>query len=231
MGARRPVYIAIFVAASLVAAGVYWFAQPRAEAVRARSDVPVLTQITADMIELVQVPPAARPADAATSLDAVIGQYAAAPILAGQYLDTRTLETTPGERTFGFSAPLPAGHVAFAVPVEPAQALGGAITPGASVEVVAVPNALRQATAPSAELPGAVVLGEGVVVLALRSGEGQAMTASEPESARVAALPPTLASVVLAIPADELPDYATAVLTSTIYLALSAREADPQASE
>ena len=73
MGAHRPAYIAIFVVASLVAAGVYWFAQPRAEAVRARADIPVLTPITADMVELVQVPPAARPADAATSLDAVVG--------------------------------------------------------------------------------------------------------------------------------------------------------------
>ena len=218
-------------AASLVAAGVYWFAQPRAEAVRARADVPVLTQITADMVELVQVPPAARPADAATSLDAVVGQYAAAPILAGQYLDTRALETTPGQRTFGFGAALPPGHVAFALPVEPAQALGGALTPGASVEVVAVPNALRQATAPSEEQPEAVVLGEDVIVLALRTGEGQALTEVEADSTRTTALPPRLASVVVAIPADELPDYATAVLTSTIYLALSPQDAAVQASE
>jgi len=231
MGAHRPAYIAIFVAASLVAAGVYWFAQPRAEAVRARADVPVLTQITADMVELVQVPPAARPADAATSLDAVVGQYAAAPILAGQYLDTRALETTPGQRTFGFGAALPPGHVAFALPVEPAQALGGALTPGASVEVVAVPNALRQATAPSEEQPEAVVLGEDVIVLALRTGEGQALTEVEADSTRTTALAPRLASVVVAIPADELPDYATAVLTSTIYLALSPQDAAVQASE
>ena len=74
MGAHRPAYIAIFVAASLVAAGVYWFAQPRAAAVRARADIPVLTAITADMVELVQVPPAARPGEAATSLEAVVGQ-------------------------------------------------------------------------------------------------------------------------------------------------------------
>jgi len=231
MGAHRPAYIVIFVAASLVAAGVYWFAQPRAEAVRARADIPVLTAITADLVELVQVPPAARPADAATSLDAVIGQYAAAPILAGQYLDTRALETTPGQRTFGFGAALPPGHVAFALPVEPAQALGGALTPGASVEVVAVPNALRQATAPSEEQPEAVVLGEDVVVLALRTGEGQALTEVEADSTRTTALPPRLASVVVAIPADELPDYATAVLTSTIYLALSPHDAAAQASE
>ena len=37
MGAHRPAYVAIFIAASLVAAAVYWFAQPRAEAVRAHA--------------------------------------------------------------------------------------------------------------------------------------------------------------------------------------------------
>jgi len=231
MGAHRPAYIAIFVTASLVAAGVYWFAQPRAEAVRARTDIPVLTPITADMVELVQVPPAARPADVATSLDAVVGQYAAAPILAGQYLDSRALEATPGQRTFGFGAAVPPGHVAFALPVEPGQALGGALTAGARVDVVAVPNALRLATTTSESQPEAVVLGEGLVVLALRTGEGQAMTDADADSARTTALPPRLDSVVVAVPGDELPDYATAVLTSTIYLALSPQDTAPQASE
>lgn len=233
MGAHRPVYVAIFVAASLLAAGVYWFAQPRAEAVRARTDIPVLTAITADMVELVQLPPAARPANVATSLDSVIGQYAALPILAGQYLDTRALEVTPGQRTFGFGAPVPPGHVAFALPVDPGQAVGGALSPGALVDVVAVPNALRQAPASgsSEDLPEAVVLGEGLVILALRTGEGQALTDVSADATRTTALPPKLASVVVAIPADELPQYATAVLTSTIYLALSAQSAAPQASE
>jgi Flp pilus assembly protein CpaB len=231
MGTHRPAYIAIFVAASLVAAGVYWFAQPRAEAVRARADIPLLTPITAEMVELVQVPPAARPADTPTSLDAVVGLYAAAPILAGQYLDTRALEATPGQRTFGFGAALPAGHVAFALPVEPGQALGGALATGALVDVVAVPNALRQAAAPTEEQPEAVVLGEGLIVLALRTGEGQALTDADADSARTTALPPKLASVVVAVPSDELTDYATAVLTSTIYLALSPQETTPQASE
>jgi Flp pilus assembly protein CpaB len=194
MGAHRPPYIVIFVVARLVAAGVFWFAQPRAEAVRARTDIAVLTAITADMVELVQVPPAARPADAATSLEAVVGQYAAAPIPAGQYLDTRSLEATPGQRTFGFGAALPPGHVAFALPVEPGRALGGALATGALVDIVAVPNALRQATGPSEKQPEAAVLGEGLVVLALRTGEGQAFTDADAHSARTTALPPKLAS-------------------------------------
>lgn len=231
MGSHRAAYIAIFVAASLVGAGVYWFAQPRAAAVRARADIAVLTPITPDMVELVELPPAARPADVATSLGAVVGQYAAAPILAGQYLDTRALESIPGERTFGFGAALPAGRVAFALPVEPGQALGGALTPGALVDVVAVPNALRTAITPSADQPEATTLGQGLVILALRTDDGQALSEDDAGSARTTALPPKLASVVVAIPGDELPKYATAVLTSTLYLALSPHDAGSRAAK
>ena len=111
MRTNRGLYLAIFLIASLVAAGAYWLAQPRAEVVRARADIAVLTQITADMVEVIRVSPGDRPADAATSLDEVVGRYAALPLLSGQYVDRRGLETTPGQVAFGFGAPLPDGHV------------------------------------------------------------------------------------------------------------------------
>ncbi len=38
MRTNRGAYVAIFVVASLIAAGVYYLAQPRAEVVRARAD-------------------------------------------------------------------------------------------------------------------------------------------------------------------------------------------------
>lgn len=220
MTTHRSAYIAIFVISALLAAALYYVAQPRADVVRARTDIAVLTPISADMLELVRVSPGDRPAEAATSIEAVVGQYAAMPILAGQFVDTRALESTPGSRAFGFGAPLPAGYVAFALPVEPAQAVGGALSPGALVDVVAVPNALKTLSSTDAA-PQAVVLGERLVVLALRTGEGQTLTAPSSDPTRSAALPAKLASVVVAIPADELPRFATAALTSTIYLALS----------
>jgi DNA-binding LacI/PurR family transcriptional regulator len=46
---------------------------------------------------------------------------------------------------FGFGASLGPGEVAFAIPVDPSQAVGGALAPGAKVSVVAVPNALKTA--------------------------------------------------------------------------------------
>ena len=232
MTTHRTAYVAIFAVASLLAAGVYYLAQPRAEAVRARIDIPALAPISADMVELVQIAPDARPADAATSLAAVVGSYAALPMLAGQYVDTRALESTPGAQAFGFGAALPTGHVAFAVPVEPSQAVGGALAAGAQVVVVAVPNAMRtQIAGADEDAPEPVVLGEGVVVLALRTGDGERLTELAAGERPSGALRPTLGSVVLAVPAADLPRYAAAVLSSTIYLALSPQSPGEQASE
>jgi Flp pilus assembly protein CpaB len=220
MRARRGVYLASFLVAALGASALVYIAQPRNGIVRAKTDIAVLTPITADMVQIVSVSPADAPANAARSLDAVVGRYASVPILAGQDVDVRVLETNPGQLAFGFQAPLEAGQVAFAIPVEPGQAVGGALAPGARVDVVAVPNTLK--TQPSgANSPSVVVLGQGLVVLTLRTPEGRQLS-DEPasDSARVV-IPPKLGSVVVAIPAARLSEFAEAALSSTFYLALS----------
>src|SRR6266508_2647749 len=221
---RRTPYIATFVIAGLVAAGVFVFAQPRTDIVRAKVDVPVLTQITADMVDTIRVSPADAPANAATSLDEVVGQYAALPILAGQTVDRRALERTPGERALGFGAPLAAGQVAFALPVEPSQAVGAALAPGARVNVIAAPNSLKTGgSAVGASPPPAVVLGEGYVILALRTADGQPLTTGTTTDVggTRTLVPPRLGSVVIAIPAERQAEFAAAALTSTFYLTLS----------
>lgn len=230
MRTNRGAYVAIFVVASLVAASVYYLAQPRAEVVRARADIAVLTLVTADMIEVVRVSPGDRSDDAARSIADVVGQYAAMPILAGQFVDRRALESTPGAQAFGFGAPLPPDHVAFAIAVEPAQAVGGALTPGALIDVIAVPNALKTLPADTLAAPEATVLGEGLVVLALRSVDGRAMTDPASSAQSATSLPPRLGSVVVAVPAAELPRFARASLTSTMYLALNGRDGGERAS-
>lgn len=159
MRARRGVYLAFFLVAALGASALVFVAQPRNGIVRATTDIPVLTPITADMVQIVSVSPLDVPANAARRLDDVVGKYASVPVLAGQDVDTRILETNPGQLAFGFGAPLEAGQVAFAIPVEPGQAVGGALAPGARVDVVAVPNALKTQLS-GADLPSAVVLGQ-----------------------------------------------------------------------
>jgi Flp pilus assembly protein CpaB len=225
MRGRRTVYLVIFLAAALGSFGLAALAQPRTDIVRATTDIPHLTPITADMVTTVRVSPVGLAADTARSVDEVVGQYTSVAIIAGQDVDRRVLEANPGERSFGFGAPLGPGEVAFAIPLDPAQAIGGALSPGARVDVVAVPNSLRTQTLSSteAEAPEPVVLGEGLTVLALRTGGGeQLLVDSEDESGggRVA-IAPTLGAVVVAIPRTNVVDFAGASVTSTFVLALS----------
>jgi Flp pilus assembly protein CpaB len=221
MRARRTVYIVIFLVASVVAAGVYYLAQPRLELVRAKVDIPVLTQITPDMVDLVRVSPLDAPQGTARSVDAVVGRYAALPILAGQDVDSRAIEATPGSRAFGFGAPLTPGQVAFAIPVAAEQAVGGALSAGARVDIIAVPNWLKTVGVSASPGPPAVMMGQGLTILALRTTDGHQLgdDTSSSSSTRVV-VPPKLGSVVVAIPAARLADFATASLTSSFYLAL-----------
>lgn len=231
MRIRRTPYIVVFLLAGIVAAGVFVFAQPRTEIVRAKVDVPVLTQITADMVETIRVSPADAPADAAISTNEVVGQYAALPILAGQPVDRRALERTPGERAFGFGAPLATGQVAFALPVDPSQAVGAALSPGARVDVIAVPNSLKTgvSSGAGASPPAATVLGQSYVILALRTPDGQTLTTGVTSggSGTVPLVAPKLGSVVIAIPAELEAEFASAALSSTFYLALSQPATSP----
>ena len=172
------------------------------------------------MVELVRVSPLGAPPNAARSLDAVVGQYASLPILAGQDVDTRALEAIPGSQAFGFGAPLAPGEVAFALPVTAEQAVGGALTPGAHVDVIAVPNDAKQAgvaraarhrrPSPSARASRSWRCGPTT------AGSSPSTTPADSTSA----IPPKLASVVVAIPAARLSEFATAAMTSTFYLGL-----------
>lgn len=220
MRARRGAYLAFFVVAAVAASALVYLSQPRNGVVRATADIPVLTPITADMIQVVSVSPADAPPNAARSVEAVVGRYASTPILAGQDVDTRVLETNPGQLAFGFGAPLEAGQVAFAIPVEPGQAVGGALAPGARVDVVAVPNALKTQVS-GVDPPSAVVLGQGLVVLTIRTPEGKQLTDEGASDGTRVVIPPKVGSVVVGIPEARLAEFAEAALSSTFYLALS----------
>lgn len=220
MRARRGAYLAFFVVAAIAASALVYLSQPRNGVVRAKVGIPVLIPITADMIQIVSVSPADAPPNAARSFEAVVGRYASTPILAGQDVDARVLETNPGQLAFGFGAPLEVGQVAFAIPVEPGQAVGGAIAPGARVDIVAVPNALKtQVSGGSSQ--SAAVLGQGLVVLTIRTPEGKQLTDDTASDGTRVVIPPKLGSVVVGIPEARLAEFAEAALSSTFYLALS----------
>lgn len=225
MRTRRTAYALLFLIASLAAAALYLLNQPRTDIVRARLDIPVLTQISQDQVELVRVSPADAPSNVATSLDEVVGRYAALPILAGQEVDRRAIEQTPGERAFGFGAAMAPGQVAFALPVDPSQAVGGALAPGARIDVVAVPKTFGDPALASSGsgAPGPVELGHAYLVLALRTADGQPIDSgvSGDQANAGSFVPPKLGSVVIAMAAEDVPQFAAAAVSSTFYLALS----------
>jgi hypothetical protein len=96
----------------------------------------------------------------------------------------------------------------------------GLVARGAG-NVVAVLNALKTGGVSASPGPPAVTMGQGLTILALRTTDGHPLgdEASSNNSTRVV-VPPKLGSVVVAIPAARLVDFATASLTSSFYLAL-----------
>jgi hypothetical protein len=84
-----------------------------------------------------------------------------------------------------------------------------------------VPNALKTQVSAGSDSPSAAVLGQGLVVLAVRTPEGEPLT-DEPDAQRGSVvIPSKLGSDVVAIPAARLPEFAEAAVGSTFYLALS----------
>jgi hypothetical protein len=85
---------------------------------------------------------------------------------------------------------------------------------------VAVPNVLKtQVSGGSSQ--SAVVLGQGLVVLTIRTPEGKQLTDDAASDGTRVVIPPKLGSVVVGIPEARLAEFAEAALSSTFYLALS----------
>jgi DNA-binding LacI/PurR family transcriptional regulator len=103
---------------------------------------------------------------------------------------------------------------AFAIPVDAAHALGGAIAPGTRVTVVAVPNPSSSRGGSQAE---AAILGTNLRVIALRSHTGHPFRHDDAGGVESEAL----GSVVLAIPAAKLGAFALAAASSKFYLAMT----------
>ncbi len=88
--------------------------------------------------------------------------------------------------------------------------MGGALSPGAKVTVIAVPNTLKNGVRAS-PAPTSTVLGTNLTILALRTPDGQPFSRTQSGSG-IATVLPKLGSVVVAIPANRLSDFATAGL-------------------
>jgi Flp pilus assembly protein CpaB len=204
-----------------LAAGAIYYANTReATVVVANGDLQVGASITDSSVSLRRVHPGSVPAGSALRLSEVVGKYVAFPILDGQFIPLKALAKDRASLIAGGLA-VPSGFHALSIPVTAADAVGGALRPGDYVDVLAV---AKNQVAGASPQP-ATVLGKHVLVLGLRTDQGQALDVTGANTSTVRGLnfaSQRLASIVLAIDPDEEGRYiaATAVDTFSVVLNL-----------
>ena len=178
-------------AAGFLAAAVYYAATQRSDVVVMARDMTELRALTRDDLEVRTVAAELAPEDALRRVDDAIGLVPRGPLVRGQLVLGRAVGSEVADFRSGRS--LEDGSRALAIPVSAVNAVGGAIVPGARVDVIAVPVAGRGPAGRVAE-----VLLMAALVLDVR-GESGAPYSQRATSASVSI--DRIASVVIAIPA------------------------------
>jgi len=209
---RRPL-VAIALIAGLAAGVLYHLGAQRSPVVVAARDIDGRSAIVADDLVARSFPADGMPAGTLADVGAAVGKRLRAPLLAGQLVLISGLSDEGALFQSGLVPP--SGTRAIAVPAGPAQALGGAITPGARVDVIAVPASGRAPSGRATEM-----LAREVLVLDVRTDAGGPLTRAGSKPA-VGATSERLGSVVLAIPLRDELVVADRIATSTFVLALS----------
>jgi pilus assembly protein CpaB len=208
--ARRSLLILALIA-GLLAGTLYFISAQRVAMVVASRDVSAIRPLTANDLEVRSVPPDALPNGALSSVDDVIGRVPITPLWQGQPLVAQALSDDTA--TFHTGLTLQPGERAIAIPVVAVSAVGGAISPGARVDVLAVPLIGRAPAGRGVELLAAEAL-----VLDVRTESGAPYV---PRPTDAAFPVDRIGSVIIAInPADEI-RFADRIATSTFVLAFS----------
>jgi Flp pilus assembly protein CpaB len=208
--ARRWLLVLALVA-GLSAGALYFIGAQRVAMVVASRDVAVIRPLTAQDLEVRSVPPDALPAGVISSVDDVIGRVPIAPLWQGQALVAHALADDAA--TFHTGLTLRPGERAIAIPVVAVSAVGGAISPGARIDVLAVPLLGRAPAGRAVEL-----LAADALVLDVRTESGAPYVPRPHDSAFAA---DRIGSVIIAIaPSDEI-RFADRIATSTFVLAFS----------
>lgn len=214
----QRILLGVALAAGLLAGGLYYAGSQRVGVLVAARDLDALHPLSADDVALRDLPPDALPEGAVSEVERVMGLTPRAPLTRGQFI----LAAGLGDQgaTFRTGLAVPRGSRAVAVPLSPAQAVGGALPPGALVDVIAVPTPGR---APAGRV--AEVVATAALVLDVRAESGAALGLTEPSTARSGSSPlvERLGSIVVAIPAAEELRIADRIATSTFVVALVAR--------
>jgi len=223
---RRTVYLVLFLSLASLAGLLTLRAQRTVDVLVAARDVRAGEQLAAADVALQRMHADSVPAGALATPDDAVGEYVAWPLTAGEPVLARMVRHERSGILLTADVSVPEGFRAVAVPVQPAGAVGGMLSPGDHVDVYATPLAGRQAqdvySSGTSSTSGTVVLGTDLLVLQLRSDQGQPLDSSADQSVHGLNFGAgKLGSVVIAVPADEVTRYATAAATDTIYLALS----------
>ena len=212
IGQRALVVLAL--AAGALAGTLYYVGAQRSAVVVAARDIDATHPLVADDLAIMSIPADAVPPGALVEANAAVGKHPRAPLSRGQLVLGAALSDDAASFHTGLALPL--GMRAVALPVSSAaQAMGGAIVPGARVDVIAVPVAGRAPGGRTAEL-----LLQGAIVLDVRSETGSPYAAASSRSP-ASSLSERIGSVVVAIdPLDEV-RFADRIATSMFVLTLA----------
>jgi Flp pilus assembly protein CpaB len=214
----RAVYLGIFLVLALGAGGIYYATTRETTIVVANGDLRVGTSIAESSVAVKRVHPSDVPAGSATRMSDVVGRFVSWPILDGQFIPVRALARDRASLIAG-GLSVPAGYRALSLAVTATDAAGGVLRPGDLVDVVAVAKGL----APGASPPPATTLGKRVLVLGVRTDQGQPLDASG-GSGSVRGLnfsSNRIASVVVAVAPDDEERYAAAAAVSSFTMVLN----------
>jgi Flp pilus assembly protein CpaB len=151
------------------------------------------------------------------SVDQAIGQIVSFPILEGQFVDAREVAPTKNATLLVSGLDIPPGYRIIGVPIAPAAAVGGVLKPGDRVDVMAIPNPLRQISLVDQSAPAPVMIGKNILVVGIRTDQGTAVDQPD-RGVNIGSKP---ASVLLAIPQSEESTYSAAIVAASFVLALS----------
>jgi Flp pilus assembly protein CpaB len=208
----RRISIGLAIAASALAAILYYAGAQRSSVVVAARDVDAIRPLDEDDLALIALPRDAIAAGAIDDIASAVGRVPRAPLWKGQLVLRDALGGEPA--TFHTGLGLPAGMRAVALPVAAAQAIGGAIVPGAQVDVIAVPIGGRAPAGRTTEL-----LAEAALVLDVRTDNGAPYGSL---AGGASAVVERIGSVVVAIPRLDEIRFADRIATSTFVLVLAA---------
>lgn len=211
MTAQRA-FLVLALLAGAVSGAIYYSASERVGVVFAATHLSPGRPIADSDLEVRWLPADAVPAGALTDRAAAVGRFPRGPLWPGQVLLAGALARTTA--TFESGLVPPTGYRAVAIPVMAHQALGGAIAPGARVDVIAIPLPGREQVEGLAEL-----LTEAALVIDVRGEHGGPITTADTAGSGVAPRE-RLGSVVIAVGASEELMIAERIARSSFVLVL-----------